>query len=197
MDDYHLSPTKGETVIRKEIEQLSIDIATVKPHPKNVRQGDIGAIVTSLQAHGQYRPIVVQKKTNYILAGNHTFHAAKQLGWKEIAATFVDCNADEALRILLADNKANDLASYDDVALLDLLRELTSSDDGLNGTLFTGDDIDDLAKMLNMEDDLADGAPVDLDAKYEVVIECNGELEQTELLQRFTDEGLRCRAVVL
>jgi hypothetical protein len=50
----------------------------------NVRQGDIGAISESLKAHGQYRPIVVDKRTNRILAGNHTWKAAKSLGWTQI-----------------------------------------------------------------------------------------------------------------
>jgi len=184
-------------MIRSEIKDLAIEIGNLKPHPQNVRQGDIGAIADSLKSHGQYRPIVVQKKTNQILAGNHTFLAAKQLGWTEIAATFIDCDNETGLRILLADNKANDLASYDDVALLGLLQELAVSKDGLDGTLFTGDDIDDLAKLLNMEDTDDLGGAVDLDAKYEVVIECHNEIQQAELLTRFAEEGLQCRAVVL
>lgn len=130
---------------QRKIEYTIVDIDSVETHPKNVRQGDIGAISESLKAHGQYRPIVVDKRTNRILAGNHTWRAAKALGWQQISAGYVETSDDdEALRILLADNRTTDLASYDNDGLEELLKELASSDKGLEGTLFDGDDLDSL-----------------------------------------------------
>lgn len=130
--------------IREEIKSLAQPLDQFNTHPKNVRQGDVGAITTSLEQHGQYRPIVVQQSTGNILAGNHTYLAAKSLGWKEIAATYVDCDDEQAVRILLVDNRANDLAMYDDTALASVLEELAATDTGLEGSLFSGDDLDDL-----------------------------------------------------
>ena len=130
--------------IREEIAHLAEPLAQFTTHPKNVRQGDVGAITQSLQAHGQYRPIVVQRSTGHILAGNHTYLAAKSLGWEKVAATFVDCDDEQAVRILLVDNRANDLAMYDDRALADLLKNLSTTPTGLEGSLFSGDDLDDL-----------------------------------------------------
>lgn len=130
--------------IRTELKTLAKPIGDFRTHERNVRQGDIGAICTSLQAHGQYRPIVVHKETNRILAGNHTFLAAQSLGWDKIAVTFVDCDEEQALRILLADNRANDLATYDDAALTAILQELATTDIGLLGTLYDGEDLDQL-----------------------------------------------------
>jgi DNA modification methylase len=139
--------------IRPEISDLSIDITAVTPHPRNIRQGDVGAICQSLAAHGQYRPIVVQRSTGHVLAGNHTLAAARSLGWSQVAATYVECDDEQALRILLVDNRANDLATYDQSALSDLLQELAATDLGLDGTLFDGDALDDLIKDI--------GEPVD------------------------------------
>lgn len=130
--------------IRPEISDLSIEITAVTQHPRNIRQGDVGAICQSLAAHGQYRPIVVQRSTGHVLAGNHTLAAARSLGWSQIAATYVECDDEQALRILLVDNRANDLATYDDTALSDLLQELAATDLGLDGTLFDGDALDAL-----------------------------------------------------
>jgi len=133
----------------REIAYRIVDIDLVKTHPKNVRQGDIGAISESLKAHGQYRPIVVDERTNLILAGNHTWKAAKALGWSEINAGFIQTkDDDEALRILLADNRTTDLASYDDEGLAELLKQLSETDIGLEGTAFDGDDLDTLLKDL-------------------------------------------------
>jgi hypothetical protein len=135
---------------QRKIEHTIVDIDSIETHPKNVRQGDIGAISESLKAHGQYRPIVVDKRTNRILAGNHTWKAAKSLGWTQITAGFIETkDDDEALRILLADNRTTDLASYDDSGLAELLKELAETDIGLEGTLFDGDDFDQLLNDLS------------------------------------------------
>jgi hypothetical protein len=139
------------------LETKSVSIDDVQPHPKNVRQGDIGAISESLTAHGQYRAIVVQKSTGHILAGNHTWKAAKALNWKQIEAHMIDCDDDRAMRIMLADNRANDLASYDDAALAELLKELNATDLGLDGTMFDGDALDRL--VADIETSLSDLNP--------------------------------------
>lgn len=131
-----------------KIETKKISIDEVTTHPRNVRQGDIGAISQSLQAHGQYRPITYQKSTGHILAGNHTWKAAKSLGWKEIIASAIECDDEQALRILLADNRSSDLATYDDQELMQLLQEIASTGSELLGTLYDGDDLDDLVFKL-------------------------------------------------
>lgn len=138
-------------MIRPELQEFATPINDLKPHPQNVRQGDIGAISQSLKQHGQYRPIVVQRSTGLILAGNHTYKAALSLKWKQIAATYVDVDDEQALRILLIDNRANDLASYDDSALVEMLKGLMDTELKLEGTGFDPDDLDQLLKDLETE----------------------------------------------
>ena len=185
-------------ITKVPIEQLSV-------HPHNARQGDIGAISKSLEEHGQYRPIVVQKSTMRVLAGNHTLQAAAALGWKHVEAVTIDVDDDQALRILLVDNRTNDLADYDNGVLVDLLESLVFTDIGLIGTGFTGSDLDDLIANANSTDLFGDdGKEPDYDTteknlgdQYEVIIRCETEEQQRELLQRFIDEGLDCRGAVI
>jgi ParB/RepB/Spo0J family partition protein len=132
-----------------EIERVEID--RIQPHPRNVRQGDIGALIESLKAHGQYRPIVVQRSTGYILAGNHTWHASKQMKASHIQVVWADVDNDEAIRILLVDNRTNDLATYDDHELAHLLEALVMTPDRLHGTGYSPDDLDSLLALLNNE----------------------------------------------
>jgi hypothetical protein len=181
---------EGEKMIPNELSDLVVPIKDLKHHPRNVRQGDVGAISESLKENGQYRPIVVQKATGHVLAGNHTLKAAKALGWKEIAVTYIDCDDDRALRILLADNRTNDLATYDDSALADLLKELANSDLGFAGTTYDGDELD---RILG---DIGEQQPTDEDLytqkvkipQYEIV----GEEPQTiELLDTTKADQLR------
>lgn len=153
--------------IPETLQPFKVKISTLNPYDRNARQGDIGALVQSLEKNGQYRPIVVNKKGNVILAGNHTFWAAKELGWKELAATFVDVDDATARRIVLVDNRSGDLASYDDHALTELLTEIHEAEgpEGLIGTGFDPEDLDGLVKALETpefvpeyDDTLADRA---------------------------------------
>lgn len=131
--------------IRAEIQQFAIPIDSVQGHPKNVRQGDVGAISVSLEAHGQYKPILVQQSTGFIIAGNHTWMAAKALGWSEIAVQYLEVDDDKALRILLADNRSTDLATYDEHALAEVLSGFARSYD-MAGLLWDQDDLDELLR---------------------------------------------------
>lgn len=121
-------------IINETIEQ--VPIGSLQPHPRNPRRGDVGAIQASIGHHGFYGTVVAQRSTGRILAGNHRWLAAKAAGLTEVPVAWVDVDDEQAERILLVDNRANDLASYDDGALLDLLRELQATDDGLAGTGF-------------------------------------------------------------
>jgi hypothetical protein len=117
-----------------------VPIDTLLPHPENPRSGDVGVIADSLTAHGQFKPIVVQKSTRHVLAGNHTMFAAQSLGWENIEAVFVDVDDEKARRILLIDNRSSDMGRYDDEVLVKLLQELPD----LTGTGYTPADLDDL-----------------------------------------------------
>lgn len=102
-----------------------VPVDALKPFRDNPRVGNVDAIAESLQTNGQFRPIVVRKETSEILAGNHTWKAARKLGWDAIRVTYVEGVSDEeATKIVLADNRYSDLASYDDESLGLLLASL-------------------------------------------------------------------------
>lgn len=133
---------KPVRVLDQTTETLPID--AVQPHPRNPRQGDIGAIHTSITENGFYGTIIAQKSTGFILAGNHRWQAAKQAGATEIPVTWVDVDDAHALRILLVDNRTNDAATYDDFALAELLESIHADTGTLLGTGYDGDDLDNL-----------------------------------------------------
>lgn len=114
--------------------------------PDNPRHGDIGAISQSLERFGQQKPIVVNSD-GVILAGNHTFQAAKALGWEEIWVTESELVGADQPGFALADNRLSDLATYDHDALLRYLEEQPD----LEGT---GYDLDDMEEV---RQDLATG----------------------------------------
>lgn len=101
-----------------------IGMDSVRCHPDNPNMGDVESIIDSLQVNGQFRPIVVQKSTGYIIKGNHTYQAMRRLGWAECQAVLVDCDDTKAKRILLSDNAASDKAYTDMSAVMDIMATL-------------------------------------------------------------------------
>jgi ParB-like chromosome segregation protein Spo0J len=127
------------------IEHVPLD--RVSPHPRNPRQGDVGAIAVSIERFGLYQPIVVQRSTGYILAGNHRWMAAAALGLDEVPVVWLDVDDITAEAIMLADNRTAELATWDDAALLDLLSELRR-EDALEGVGWDDEDIEALRRTL-------------------------------------------------
>jgi len=146
----------GRGLVTAALDHLRVPVAELRLYPGNPRRGDVAAIAESLRHHGQYRPVVVNRRGKVVLAGNHVVEAARTLGWVEVAAVFIDVGARQARRIVLADNRTADLATYDPEALLALLEELPD----LAGTAY---DEDALAELL------AEVRPVELPGPEEEV----------------------------
>lgn len=133
------------------IEVVRID--AVRVSERNPRRGDVAAIKQSLVANAQFAPVIVNRCTGEVLAGNHRVIAARELGWETIAVCFVDVDDEHALRILLADNRTSDLAGYDEQGLVALLLEVGGD---LTGTAYSQADVDALLDSVSAELPLPD-----------------------------------------
>lgn len=118
---------------------------TLKEYPGNPRKGDIDKIAESLKANGQYKPIVVQKDTNFVLVGNHTLKAIKKLGWDFVDVVWAEVDDIEAKRIVLADNRTSDGSTYDYAALNEMIMSLPD----LEGTGYDKAALDQLINAVN------------------------------------------------
>ena len=88
-----------------------VDVSDLIKHPENPRVGDINAIAASIKANGWWGTIVAQKSTSYVLAGNHRLEAAVKLQMATVPVYWVDVDDQQAIKILLADNKTAELAT--------------------------------------------------------------------------------------
>jgi len=107
---------------------LATKIEELKPWGRNPRKGNVEAVMRSLAKFGQRKPIVANRSTHEVIAGNHTFEAAKRLGWKQIAVVWVDDDEKTATAFALADNRTQDLGYYDEDALEQLIASLDEQD---------------------------------------------------------------------
>lgn len=135
----------------------TLDPTELRPLEGNPRIGDIPALKESLRRSGQFRSLVVNKggqtgRPFEVLAGNHTLAAMLELReeepddprWQKVSVDIVDVDDEGAAIIVAADNRIGALGTFDDVKLAELLSGL----DDLEGTGYTGDDLDDLMALI-------------------------------------------------
>ena len=103
-----------------------ISISDLTPDPANARkhgERNLKAIIDSLRAFGQQKPIVVDRR-GVVIAGNGTLEAAKRLGWEEIAIVRTELEPTQATAFGIADNRTAELAEWDEEVLVSLLDSL-------------------------------------------------------------------------
>ena len=106
-----------------------------------------------------------------------------------VTVEVLDVGDEEARKLLLTIDPLAALAQADQAAL-DALRQVTETDQAALEALWQtlGEAARQTSEML-----AAEPPPP---PQFLVLIECADEVQQTELLQRFHDEGLNCRALV-
>jgi hypothetical protein len=111
-----------------------------------------------------------------------------------------ECTDDEAVKINVADNRIPEFSKRDDDALADLLMSL----EDLSGSGYNADDLrlylpqeppnlDDLAEQYG---DVEDETNPIVRNTWGVVVTCESEEQQAELLERLTGEGFTVRSLL-
>ncbi len=112
----------------------------------------------------------------------------------EVEVEVLDVNDDEARALLLSIDPLAQLADYDN-RILDDLRRITHTDDAMLQALWSSLAASDREVQEELERTVqsnAESAP----EQFLVLIECENEAQQTELLRRFVQEGLKCKALL-
>lgn len=142
--------TSEETEFRIAAQEFdpAIPVGSIREHPENYNQADIGAISESIDAHGLYGAIVVQKSTGYVIAGNGRYRTCVAKGAQAVPGFLLDVDDDEAERILAVDNRLAHLATVDVEQLVKVLARAATRTGNLGGTGYDGDDLDAMVKSL-------------------------------------------------
>ena len=154
-------------VLSMKVESVSVD--EISPDPANARTHDrrnLDAIAGSLRRWGQQKPIVISE-AGVIVAGNGTWEAAKQIGWKRINAVKTKLEGSEAVAYGIADNRTAELAVWDD-AVLGKHLEALQADESIDH-LAAGFSDEEIARLL-------DGPKLPPDEPQQDPEEVNGRL---------------------
>ena len=118
------------------MEIINKKIADLKPYENNPRVNDdaVQYVANSIKEFGFKVPMVIDKN-NVIVTGHTRYKAALELGLKEVPCVIADDLTDEQIKAFrIADNKTNDMASWNDdllgLEMKDLLGEFDMTDYG-------------------------------------------------------------------
>lgn len=80
-----------------------------RSQPRHIDEQRVMRIMASANENGQLQPIIVKPLQNEefkyeILCGHHRYEAFKKLGWENLEAVIIDCDENEAYRILAETN---------------------------------------------------------------------------------------------
>ena len=141
-------------IMSKQINQIPItvlNVGDVKVWEDNARihtKRNFDELKKSLVNWGQTKPILVQKSTMRIIAGNGTYQAILALGWDKVNCHVMDIDDVSAEALAIADNRIGLLSQWDDRVLTQSLKHLQEE-----GSLdLTGFDNMELEKMMSFQD---------------------------------------------
>ncbi len=111
------APVFGQNMVdRIRCRGVVVPLDQLVPDPMNARlhpEKNMESIKESLCLYGQCQALVVQKRSNKIVAGNGRWLAAKELGWTKLAVDYIDLDDLEVAGFGVADNRTAELAAWD------------------------------------------------------------------------------------
>ena len=167
------------------LDQLLAHPANPKIHPTaqtDALKGILGEV-------GWLTGLIVNQRTGYLLDGHDRVKAAMQAGQQTAPVFYVDVPPEAEAYILSTFDPVGALAAQDSALLADLLGSVQTGDAAVQALL---DGLkEDIGTAL-----LEQAAPNEVvPEQWMVLITCEGEMQQADLLDRLVREGYQCRAL--
>lgn len=114
-----------------------VPLEHIQPNPKNPNKHpdrQIEMLAKIIDYQGQRLPLIVSKRSGFLVSGHGRLEALKKLGWKHAGVDFQDFeNEAQEYAHVVADNKIAELAKHDDNMMIDQIKELDIKDFELLG----------------------------------------------------------------
>jgi ParB-like chromosome segregation protein Spo0J len=191
---------------------------------RNPKEHDLEAIRRSVEAFGCIVAGELDERTGRLVVGHGRLQVLEAMAadkvsppegvlvdddgtWKVPIVRGWSSRSDaDAEAYLIANNHTTERGGWEDQILAEVLADVRDADpDLLLAAGYTDDDLADLADAIagadgsDREEELPEPGDADEDVRPEVwgiVVTCDGEEEQTRLLERLADEGWQVRALM-
>ena len=210
------SKAASEPKAQSEAEWVKRDtLTTWSANPRKHNDGP-QKVARSIKRFGWGSPMLVRREDRKVVAGHGRWlgvdalttmwakasERARARRWHpdavrvvmrgEVLVRFMDLSETMASQLAIVDNRIPEDSEWDKDLLGDLLRDMR--DDALDLSAL-GFDGAELAKLLG-DDAPPSTTVVEIVQSFAIVIECRDENHQAELLERFQEDGLECRALI-
>lgn len=169
-------------------------ITRPKPNPKNTRvhtASQIKHLAKLIQEYGWTMPVLCDEKDN-VLAGHGRLMAAAELGMVEVPVIIArGWTAAQKRAYAIADNQSALMSSWDAELLRSELVDLREQGINLELAGFTREGLKGVFPLSHEQRQAAAGEP-----HWEIVVTCDSEEHQRELLEQWAGDGLKCRALI-
>ena len=168
---------------------VNVNIKDIIPYDKNPRFNDeaVEYVANSIKEFGFKVPVVLDKN-NVIVTGHTRIKACEKLGINEIPCIYADDLTEEQVKAFrLADNKVGEIAQWD-FDLLNIELDDINLDMGEFGFL----DMD-----LESEQDKERKEATLNDDEFQIIIDCENELEAEQYYNIIKELGIECRISTL
>lgn len=165
-------------------ELVEMDIKDILPAPYNPRKITkemLEQLKASIRDDGYLEPIVVNRRTGFVVGGNQRLKALKELGVKKVPVRLIDVDEDREKIINIRLNKVE--GEWDFPKLKELLVELDTGAINIEDTGFSFEQIENLIRdfqPLEPPDDIFDSSG---SGKLSLVIECESESELEDIAE--------------
>lgn len=131
------------------------NIEELIPNPKNPNthpQAQIELLAKVLKSQGFRQPIVVSKRSGFIVKGHGRLEASKLAGFSQVPIDEQEyINEAQEYADMIADNRLAEISELDNQKLKDLIQELDTGEIDLELTGFTNQDLENLMSQYNKE----------------------------------------------
>ena len=186
-----------------------IPLEELKRALRNPKDHDLGTLHESIKRFDFVSPLIINENTGRLLAGHGRLDALQQMkangteppghvikingSWHVPVIYGVNFDSDlEAEAYMLADNRLTELGGWNESELMKSLSDLaTEGDEMLRGIGWDANDVDELirvAKPKYVEQEVPE--------TFEVLVDCDTEVRQVELLNMLEEKGYKCRALM-
>lgn len=175
-----------------------LPIEDLVPHPRNPNrhsEKQIALLAKILKSSGFRSPIVISKRSGFIVKGHGRLESAKLAGFHQVPVDEQEYETEaEEYSDMIADNRIAELSELDNTTLKDLIEEL---DDGTNDLELTGYSDEDLEKLMSQiqpeTTDLSDS----VEGFYKIEVTCKDESEQEKIFSELQERNIECKLLTL
>lgn len=177
----------------------------IKPYSGNQKRHDDKDVIVlaRLIARFGFRQPIVVDANGVIIVGHARYAAAKKLNLSKVPVEVAsDLSEREAAEYRLADNKSNELSSWDYSRVMAEIESLKLSQDDLFQLGFRRAESSVLLRAIGSDDKIIEEATKSKSfnmlttAMYEVIVECRDEKEQASVVKQLEAKGHKCRLLM-